>query len=160
MILRVGNRRAGARGGFTLLELLMVILVIGVLMALLLSAVMKMMGAAKSHRAQAAALALRTACETYHGRYHVWPCPEAHLEGGVDRTYAGGGAGGNNTIAAYLLGDDGPHAGEVASDPYIDLADYPTDEHGNLLSPWGRPYKVTVDINYDGAPTDGVSVTW
>ncbi len=137
----------------------MVILVIAVLMALLLSAVLKVKTYIRERRAEAAALALRTAISTYHVRYHQWPCPDPDLVRGADRTYAGG-PDGNNVIAAILLGDGGPYMTEVAGHPYIDLVDYPTDSDGNLLNPWRHPYVVTVDINYDDDPADGVSVTW
>ncbi len=157
MTSQIGSSRR--RGGFTLLELLMVILVIAVLMALLLSAVMKVKTGVKTQRANAAALALKTAIGGYHVRHHQWPCPDAHLDDGSDHTYEGGAVG-NVEIVRILTGESGPFRDEVEDSPYIDLVDYPTDEDGNLLDPWRNPYRVTIDINYDGTPADGVSVTW
>jgi len=64
-----------ARGGFTLVELLVVISIIGVLMGLLFPTINVVKNAANKAKASAAIQSLCTAAKSYNNEYGKWPEP-------------------------------------------------------------------------------------
>ena len=92
--------RTTARRGFTLLELLVVIFIIGMLVSLLMPAIQKMRGRAKKTESQATAATLAAAIRAYHHEYGFWPCDVASRSTGG--TWSNNN---NNVVIAYLQPD-------------------------------------------------------
>ncbi len=157
--------RADRRRGFTLLELLIVMVVIGLLMGLLLPAVFRVNTGIRRRRADVAATAVRTAIETYHSRYRRWPAPGSDLDDNVDYVYGDpNGPRPNNNVVVQLLLDP---AGDGSERALLDLKHFRTevaDPIGgrpsvNLLDPWWNreedaQYRIQMDLNYDGDLVD------
>jgi len=141
------------RGGFTLLELLIVIGLITLLMALLLPAIIKAKDAGKKQRIAANTKAIVSAIDGYKLRYHEWPAKTSDLRAGKDVTY--GTSGHDNSVVFDKLVN--PPNGE----PFISLSDFIVDKSGNVLKaplPDGAQYKITLDINADYSPSGGIKV--
>lgn len=64
-----------SRRGMTLMELLMVIAVIGILIALLIPATIKMRGRANDEKERALRVSFINAVLSYHAEYGDWPVP-------------------------------------------------------------------------------------
>jgi prepilin-type N-terminal cleavage/methylation domain-containing protein len=69
------TRRACFRGGFTLLELLAVLVIIAILAGMILAAAQRIIKTARVNQANAAARALRMALVNYRHDYNHWPVP-------------------------------------------------------------------------------------
>ncbi len=145
------------RDGFTLLELLVVIGLIGILMALLLPAIIKVKDQGKEKRVKSDARAISSAIDGYKSRYHKWPAADNDLRNGRDVTYGTGGDD-NNIVFRKLTN---PPTGSGHDDPFIDLSNFIVDGYGNVLKdipPDGAQYKITLDLNGDYRPSGGVKV--
>ena len=140
-ILKTGALRG--RAGFSLIEILVVISIIGILSSIIISSVNSARKAAKIAKAQAMVKQIRTAISLLEGDTGQWPGHKTieEVEGGV----------GGNEI--WDLG--APEAGLAATDgnfpnwggPYI--SHIPPD-------PWGNNY--FFDTDYDTDPGSGT--TW
>ena len=145
-------------GGFTLLELLIVIGLITLLMALLLPAILKSKNKGDAQRIESNSMAIIAAIDGYKLRYHKWPAKNSDLEAGNDVTY--GSDGHDNKIVFDKLAnppDGNPNEGEAL----IDLSDFIVDKSGNVLKgplPDGKQYEITLDINADYSPSGGIKV--
>lgn len=133
--------------GFTLLELLAVVVVIMMLMGLLLPAVLKSKKGMMERKAQVDAMALNNAVESYRAFYKEFPAPRGDLSGGRDVTY-GGGSSGNVVLLEKLF--DPPTTGGRQSPPFLDRSDFTYDSDGNAINLWRKPYRITLDLDYDG----------
>ena len=139
------QRRAG--GGFTLVELLVVISIIVVLMGLLFPTIGSVKNAANKARAGAAINSLSTAAKSYYNEYGQWPSPTSDQDivltfnGGmnpVTGTKASGGQAANDNprgiqFMEFRIKDvtlPGVAAGQSA------MAFY---------DPWGMPYAYCFD---------------
>jgi prepilin-type N-terminal cleavage/methylation domain-containing protein len=145
-------------GGFTLLELLIVIGLITLLMALLLPAIIKAKNSGQKQRTASNAKAIVAAIDGYKLRYHKWPAKNSDLETGRDVTYGSDGKD-NKIVFDKLVNppDGNPNQGEAL----IDLSDFIVDKSGNVLKaplPDGKQYKITLDINSDYSPSGGIKV--
>ena len=97
---------------------------------------------AKQKQRTAEIKAIETAIRSYHFDRRKWPCDD---NGKPDKTYQ------NNNYAAVIQN-------LVETDPpYIKESDFRI-ENGKVVDPWGNPYRITLDTNFDGNPIDGVVV--
>ncbi len=147
-----------AQRGFTLLELLLVMAIMGVLMALLLPAILKFQDKSKAKRANARVIAIEAAVQAYRLRYHVWPAVDSHMSAGVDVTYGTTGYDNGVVFRKLTYPPDGNSSG--ADDPLIDINDFALDSNGNGICYLGTQFKITFDLNEDFSPSGGVSVSY
>ena len=141
--------------GFTLLELLIVIVIIGVLVGLLVPAFNKLKEQSKRTQARGEAQSIETAVKAYFQEYGYWPCPDNDDE--VEPLYK---TTDNHEVLDRLL--------PVASDntkgiTFLEVDDLSRDDDGNALDPWEEPYEVLIDRRYPGEECEiaaGVDVRW
>lgn len=106
-----GGGAGSGEGGFTLLELLVVLAILGMLMAIAAPQVLKHLGAAKADAARIQVQNLSTVLDLYRLKSGRYPSERDGLAALVEKP-----------------------AGEVAWDgPYLKRKD-------SLLDPWGRPW--------------------
>ncbi len=144
--------------GFTLLELLVVVGIIGLLMALLLPAIIKVKDNGKKKRAEVNARAIVSAIDGYKLRYHKFPANNTDLSAGQDVTY---GLGGDDNKAVFDKLANPPDGNPDEDDAFIDMSDFIVDAAGNVLKsapPDGEQYKITLDLDGDYEPSGGVKV--
>ena len=189
------------RRGFTLLELLVVIGLIGLLMSLLLPAILKSKDSGQDKRIEAGGDAIVTAINAYRLRYHKWPADKKELENGKDAYYGtdpqectsqydyifytaknyehwknngwkpeteSETRGSTHCLASDFAGDNhvvfdrlkNPPDGSTAKDePLIDMDDFVTDRHGNVLkSADGEQYRIIFDFEGNYYPSGGVLI--
>jgi len=132
-------RNSIRRSGFTLLEILVVAMIIGILVALLMPAVTTLRDSARRRHAKAKAIAFVNAVTEYRTEYGKYPGqtqddddqfiePELMLE-----------AIANNPRGIIFL--------DFSSDDFV------RDDDGvvvDLADPWGDPYVIAIDENDDG----------
>ena len=122
---------------FTLIELLVVIAIIGILAGLVFPALGVVRNNAKKSKASSECQSLKTAIIMYESEFSCWP---AKVSGSKDAL--------------------------VSSSEYVDMCKVLTgdnskkmvfyevgvgyDEKKGILDPWGRPYQVALDFNFDG----------
>lgn len=148
------------RGGFSLIELLVVISIIAILMALLFPAFTGVHDQAKRTQAKNDMVQIVTAVNAFYTEYGQYPCDAQSGNDGDDFFAADDNA--NNTLFDILRGD--PTNGNVQTynpkaiaffQPTIakDLASPRSGIGGNgkLYDPWGNCYRVRMDNNYTGA---------
>ena len=134
-----------ARAGFTLVELLTVILIIAILAGILIPVVTGIIIRAEETRARTEMNAIITAIKQYKAEYGRLPIPKAD-QGDPDKYYRDPGE--LKDIMAALMALD------TASDPdnprkIIFLEPNPESPPGEFLDPWGEPYRIKLDTDYD-----------
>ncbi len=145
--------------GFTLLELLVVVSIMTVLMGLLLPAILKAKNNSREKRAQVQTLALAAAIDAYILEYHHLPAPVGDLDDGVDYYY-GPMEPVERRDPPEIPGSDYPqHRSENNADvfdalvdanpPVVDRDVFHVDANGNVIDPWGKPYRIYLDLNND-----------
>ena len=103
------------RQGFTLLELITVVMIIMILAGVLLPAIQKTRRKAKETQAATEATAIANALRTYYHEYGQWPCP--------DPAVGGCWTNDNNVVMSMLTPPNNPRniefwqSGTVAVDP-------------------------------------------
>ncbi len=119
------------------MELLIVIVVIGVLIGLLLPALRDAREKAKVRQSQSQITVLRSAIIAYHLEARQWPAPTTDL-GGKDKGYTND----NGVVIKFLTN---------AVPKKLDMGEFPrVDSSGSVLDPWGRPFVIRFDMDYDG----------
>lgn len=144
------------KSGFTLIELLVVIAIIAILAALGGGAAVNALDKAKKTTALATAKAVENAVNQFYDEYANFPI-------------SGGSNGSSDTdniatkdedIINHLVGiEDSINSKKVRyltikaakgpSNGRRDGIDYPSDTQADLYDPWGEPYRVWLDTNYD-----------
>lgn len=109
---RIRDRTTRESGGFTLVELLVVMSIIGLLIGLLLPAVSVAVKAARVGRTKSIIQSLTVGLESFKADWGVYP-PSDNT--GADRLQ-GDATGGNNCMALALMGPDGKGWGVAAAD--------------------------------------------
>ncbi|MDP7024018.1 MAG: type II secretion system protein [Kiritimatiellia bacterium] len=148
--------------GFTLIEMLVVVAIIGVLMGLMLPAMTRLRQQARSRKAEVERLALRNAIRAYHAEYEEWPLPQNDLNAAlatdfddpdepVIYTYDAD----NDEIVEVLRPDNtfrNPKGMLFLEEQSFSRTNEDGDviPDGPLRDPWGIPYTITIDIRYPG----------
>ncbi|MCG3148747.1 MAG: hypothetical protein PCFJNLEI_02194 [Verrucomicrobiae bacterium] len=140
-------------GGFTLVELLTVIVIIAILVALLFPAIKTTILKAETNQAKADTEAIENAIQSYRNEYGKLPTQTSD-QGGADQLYDSSNAYHiYNTLRAI---SSGWNSGATALNPRgIAFLETPSrkgafDGNGNFLDPWGGTYLLVFDCNYNG----------
>ncbi len=133
-------RNTDPHAGFTVLEMLVIVLVLSVLFSFLLSAITTLRRDGEFKQARGEAVALAQALKEYRGIYGVWP---GQRQGQTDRLYRGGdGEDCPTNVTEALLNN--PRG--------VNLLPFADGNATNVwrLDPWGEPYMIVMDENADG----------
>jgi prepilin-type N-terminal cleavage/methylation domain-containing protein len=160
MVSRTRFSDAKFRGGFSLIEILVVIAIVAILMALLFPAFTGVQDQAKRTQAKNDIAQIVTAVNAFYAEYGQYPCDAQTGNEGADFFAADDNA--NNTLFDILRGD--PTNGNVQTyNPKAIAFFQPTiakdpanprsgiGGNGRLYDPWGSCYRVRMDNNYTGA---------
>ena len=122
-------KRFRRRSGFTLMELIVVIAIIGLLAGMLMTAFSKARTGAKKTRARADLDQIKAAWENYVQEYRTFPAGISEM--------------GEEAIA-ILSG-----ANQDENPEKIIFMDFRQDEAGSFRDPWGQVYHVALDVDGD-----------
>ena len=122
---------------FTLIELLVVIAIIGILAGLVFPALGTVRNNAKKSKANSECQSLKTAIVMYESEFSCWP---ANVSGSADALVNGS----DYVKMCKIL------TGENAKKMVFYEVGMGYDENKGILDPWGRPYQVILDVDYDG----------
>ena len=127
---------------FTLIELLIVIAIIGILAGLVFPALGTVRNNAKRSKASTECQSLKTAIIMYESEFSCWP---AKVSGSADSLLD----------SSEYIGMCKALTGENAKKTVFYEVGVGYDETKGILDPWGRPYQVMLDVDYDGKIKDG-----
>ena len=139
--------RRHVAGGFTLVELLVVIGIIGILIGLIIPAVQRARAAADRNRAETEVQELVKAITAYMNEYNRWPRPPQGWQGTVDPTFF------DRTFVGVLSGNPAftnwksIHFNRNLR-VFLEVPNMSTNEVGSLVDPWGNVYKCAFDDDY------------
>lgn len=125
---RVRGRRRG--GGFTMVELLVVIGIIAILAALVFPMLQKARAAADVKRAEVEVHAFHSAIEAYFREYSKWPPGEGKIA---------------FRLVQCLMGVPSPVTDNPRKRIFLSLSAISTNSAGNFVDPWGTQYEVGLD---------------
>ena len=140
------------RGGFTLVELLVVVTIIGLLVGLISVAVPKAIESGMKAKAKGELTAIVAAVKAYKQEYGRWPSSTFTS----DTTYQDGQS---IQLLAALSGSNSPTVENPKSVRFLEGA----QSNGTMLDPWGTQYLVLIDsddsnsLNYQ-SKTAAISV--
>ncbi len=122
---------------FTLIELLVVIAIIGILAGLVFPALGTVRNNAKKSKASSECQSLKAAIVMYESEFSCWP---ANMSGSTDALVSSG----DYTKLCKIL------TGENSKKMVFYEVGVGYDESKGILDPWGRPYQIALDVNFDG----------
>ncbi len=148
----LGHRALRPRGGFTLVELLVVITIIAVLMGLLFSVFRGVQEQAKRTQAKNDLTQMVTAVNAYYLEYGKYPLSHD----AADFTIDGQNGNTNDNLFNGLRGQDAavnPKAIVFVTPPAVKDDNDPRSgiggDDGQWYDPWGTPYLIRLDTTYD-----------
>lgn len=140
------KRSDGTRAGFTLVELLVVILIIAVLLSLIFPAIGALRRAAMIRKAAAHGTQIANALKDYRTVYGKWP---AQIQGTQDNTY--------DTDVEQV-----PIITALTNNPrgtaFLEIPEG-VMSNGCYLDPWRVPFVIAMDENGDGNVTINATIT-
>ena len=145
-------RRKVGRGGFTLVELLVVITIIGFLAAIIVPSINAGFRAAKKAKAMGQAKDLQEACHRYYAEYNRAPVPAGTKMGkGADKKYESDNASVVNILVlADNLEDRSTVNPKLIRFLEMDVKGQEAYEKAKRYDdPWGNPYQIFLDLSYD-----------
>ena len=119
---------------FTLIELLVVIAIIGILAGLVFPALGTVRNNAKKSKASSECQAMKTAIVMYESEFSCWPGTVGSKDGLVT----------NYVEMCKIL------TGKNSKKTVFFEVGVGYDENKGILDPWGKPYQVILDADYDG----------
>ena len=126
---------------FTLIELLVVIAIIVILAGLIFPALGTVRNNAKKSKAHSECLSLKTAIIMYETEFSEWPAKVSGDDARVsDSEYA--------KMCRFLTCAD-PSVKNSKNMVFFETG-VGYDSSKGILDPWGNPYKVILDVNFDG----------
>lgn len=152
------NGRMDRKQGFTLLELLVVIAVIGILMGLLSTALFKSKAHAKRTQAKTEIKALASGLRSYRLEYGRWPLNPSLVSG--SHVFVNN----NHEIVKYMRDDSDPTKNPRNiqfvnwndfytlndEDERVPLGDYQAAHPDSpIVDPYGKPLEITIDLDRD-----------
>ncbi len=127
------------KSGFTLIELMMVIVIIAIIAGLAFPAFMKLRMSARKEQSRKECTSLASAIRTYYHEYGRYPCDEG--SGGIKRFISD-----NNKVIEYLTTFDSDK--NFRQVYFINESDYRLDNR-KVVDPLGHPYEIVIDIDND-----------
>ena len=122
---------------FTLIELLVVIAIIAILAGLVFPALGTVRNNAKKSKASSECMSLKSAIIMYETEFSCWP---AKVSGSSDTTVSGS----DYVQMCKIL------TGENSKKTVFYEVGVGYEESKGILDPWGRPYQVILDVDFDG----------
>lgn len=161
------NRNTQRKMGFTLVELLVTMVIVGVLMGMLFPAITGAIRKGKKNQAEGDVRAIVTAWQQYYAEYGRWPVSEGRFMrlGGFVQN---GGEAGQSFAAvdgikmsegvlesimypdASLMGKSFDAAVQSYNPKRLQLMERKQSDVLDMLDPWGNTYRFLLDVNGDG----------
>lgn len=144
--------------GFTLVELLMVVAIIGILLGFLSGGIAAAIGNARRQRNRATITALELGIRNFFHDYDRWPC-DRDITSGVEtwretnyevfnrllREHPDNPNGVAYLKTGSLIVGTAQGANRLTMD--ANVAKYGVNSAKPVLNPWGSPYKVTINLD-------------
>ena len=125
------NKARQNKRGFTLIEMLLVIVIIAILVALLFPAIKQALLRAETAKAKTTVLSITTAFKAFNSQYGYWPTTATTTPQQMNISFFNSAAGNSLNIT------------------FLDYSQKDIDSGGNILDPWKQPYYFSCDMSYN-----------